>query len=259
MFYFTSEAVVVETTDGVRRVIRAEPENNTAFKLIARGCPALFTISKEDILDKSKAEYVAKTITVLQTLWFLTQIIGRAAQRLPTSTLEIFTISIVISSLVSFVLWWHKPKDVSTPTVIRIDMTKEELDGILNKEYQFPWRRGHWLLISFITVFSSALSAGTPLLAWDFSFPTRAEHLMWIILSVVSCVVVAPLVVGMAYAQYPGHSGPASDLLILTFGHFIVAYVPLRLYFIIEAFVGLRSTPAGLYKSVDWSLYIPHL
>jgi hypothetical protein len=253
--YFASEAVVVETTDGVRRVLGANPWNDTAFKLIAHGCPALFTISKEDILDKSKADYVAKTITVLQTLWFLTQIIGRAAQRLPTSALEIFTLSIVISSLVSFVLWWHKPKDISTPTVIRIDTTKEELDGILNGEYRPSWRSGRWLPISLIAGFS-ALSAGAPLLAWDFSFPTRAEHLMWIIFSVISCVAVIPFVVVVVYdIQSQSFSGPAPNYPLVLF---IVFYVPFRFYFIIEAFVGLRSSPAGLYKSVDWSLYIPH-
>lgn len=101
------------------------------LKLLAHGCAALFSISQEEILDRSKADIASKTITHFKTSWFALQVISRAAQHLAISTLEIFTLGIVACSLVSIFLWWHKPKDVSTQCVIRIHLTNEELEQVL--------------------------------------------------------------------------------------------------------------------------------
>lgn len=45
----------------------------------------------------------------------------------------------------------------------------------------------------------------------------------------------------------------------------VAALIPLTLYglvrifLFIEVFIGLRSVPVGLYKSVNWSYYIPNI
>jgi hypothetical protein len=36
-------------------------------------------------------------------------------------------------------------------------------------------------------------------------------------------------------------------------------YVLVRTYLLVEVFVSLRSVPAGVYQTVNWSLYFPHL
>jgi hypothetical protein len=133
-------------------------------------------LSKRRILDKSKTDAVTKVITILQTLWFATQVIGRASQHLPISTLEIFTVSIVISSFLSFILWWHKPKDVSTQTTLRIEITRDQLYGIirlLEDQVQIMARflgaKGFislfLIFISILAIFCVLFSAGAPLLA----------------------------------------------------------------------------------------------
>jgi hypothetical protein len=265
-FYLRSGAVVVETTDRVRRSLleytwiswTGEPADYP-LKLLAHGCPALFSFSQEEILDKSKADVASKTITLLQTCWFVLQVISRAARHLAISTLEIFTISIVACSLVSTLLWWHKPKDVSTQTVIRIDMTNEELEQVLagpRPEYSPGELRASRAVIYLFAVFAS-FAAGLPLLAWNFSFPTPPELILWNVSAVVvflSClIVIGYFLLGDSIPEDDEGSAYSISVLILT-----ILFVVLRLYFVIEAFIGLRSSPVGLYESVDWSLYLPH-
>ena len=66
----------------------------------------------EDIADKSKSDSVAKCVTLLQVLWFAVQLIGRAVERLPTTTLELLTMGFVVCTIVTYIGWWHKPKDI---------------------------------------------------------------------------------------------------------------------------------------------------
>jgi len=193
-FFLRSGAVVVKTRDRVRRsihhpVLSALPGEIGDYpsKLLAPGCPALFSISQEEILDKSKANIASKAITLLQTFWFALQVISRAAQHLAISTLEIFTISIVASSLLSTLLWWNKPKDVSTQTVIRIDMTNEELEQVLagpRPDYS-PGELRASKAIYLFAVFAS-FSASVPLLAfcnsgWEY-------HMECICYSTIACL-----------------------------------------------------------------------
>ncbi|KAG6913623.1 hypothetical protein DXG01_005517, partial [Tephrocybe rancida] len=51
------------------------------------------TISKEDILDRSKGDILSKAIVLLQVSWFILQVLARAIQRLPITQLEIATIA----------------------------------------------------------------------------------------------------------------------------------------------------------------------
>ncbi len=75
-------------------------------------------ISSSDILDRSKADGLAKILLVCQVLWFLLTCINRAVQGLPLSLLEIVTIAHALCSLLTYALWWRKPKDVDHQTVI---------------------------------------------------------------------------------------------------------------------------------------------
>jgi len=262
-FFLRSGAVVVKTRDRVRRsihhpVLSALPGEIGDYpsKLLAPGCPALFSISQEEILDKSKANIASKAITLLQTFWFALQVISRAAQHLAISTLEIFTISIVASSLLSTLLWWNKPKDVSTQTVIRIDMTNEELEQVLagpRPDYS-PGELRASKAIYLFAVFAS-FSASVPLLAWHFSFATQAENTIWNVFATV-LLLASLFVIGyflmIDYMPDFKHDG---DIFVISVTASTVVYVLLRLYFVTEAFIGLRSSPVGLYESVDWSLY----
>ena len=93
--------------------------------LTARGvallakCGHLPRISKAEILDKSKADNLTKCISCLQAIWMIIQVAGRLAARLPVTLLEVNTMAHVFCALVTYVLWWHKPKLISEPTKLR--------------------------------------------------------------------------------------------------------------------------------------------
>ena len=62
---------------------------------------------------------MAKLLVCTQAGWMLIQVICRTALRLPTSLLEVHTVAHVVCALLMYAIWWHKPRQVVTPTVLR--------------------------------------------------------------------------------------------------------------------------------------------
>ncbi|RAH44994.1 uncharacterized protein BO95DRAFT_482862 [Aspergillus brunneoviolaceus CBS 621.78] len=81
-----------------------------------------------DIEDKSKADAVAKLIALAQVLWFVAQCILRAVHGLPLAQLEAMTLGYIPLIAVTYFFWWHKPKDIRSPTVVELPvaMTSEQ-------------------------------------------------------------------------------------------------------------------------------------
>ncbi|KAL8834439.1 MAG: hypothetical protein Q9170_003735 [Blastenia crenularia] len=103
-----------------------QPSDWTAFPinskqlhwLLQRGHVDYPALTAKEVWDKSKADGFQKSLTCLQTGWFIIQIIGRAIQHLPITTLEITTLSFVLCTLVMFTQWANKPLDVESPTIL---------------------------------------------------------------------------------------------------------------------------------------------
>ncbi|KAK4194912.1 hypothetical protein QBC40DRAFT_289887 [Triangularia verruculosa] len=86
------------------------------------------TIQESQIRDKSKADWLAKSIVCAQAGWMVIQVIGRAAKHMPISLLEINTCGHVACAFVIYLLWWHKPLDILVPTLLPVsDEMKEAL------------------------------------------------------------------------------------------------------------------------------------
>lgn len=77
------------------------------------------------IADKSKADYVAKTLVCIQAAWFMLQCIGRTAQKLPLTLLEIHVLAHVLCAFAMYFLWVDKPYDVGSPIVVEGDRVRE--------------------------------------------------------------------------------------------------------------------------------------
>ncbi|KAH9959073.1 hypothetical protein BC827DRAFT_1135199 [Russula dissimulans] len=69
-------------------------------------------ISKMEIQDKSKGDFVSKAVVILQTTWFVMQCIARGVQGLPITELELATIAFAGLNFVLYLLWWDKPLNV---------------------------------------------------------------------------------------------------------------------------------------------------
>ena len=78
-------------------------------------------ISKEEILDKSKANALGKTLVCLQSAWFCIQCLARLVQNLPLSLLEVNTAVHALAALTVYLFWWQKPLDIEQPTSLLVD------------------------------------------------------------------------------------------------------------------------------------------
>jgi hypothetical protein len=98
--------------DGLRYLLQYEPS-------------LLPDLSLEEIQDKSKASNIAKTIVCCQATWFCAQCCARWYAGIGFSLLELNTLAHCICALIIFMLWWKKPLDVDSPTLINAeDMTE---------------------------------------------------------------------------------------------------------------------------------------
>lgn len=91
--------------------------------LVSHSYIQLPTITYDEIWDKSKADWFAKGITLLQTGWIIIQSIARVVDGLSISPLEIFTFAFIASTTMSYFFWWNKPHDVKTPTILNCEFS----------------------------------------------------------------------------------------------------------------------------------------
>ncbi|KAK1976755.1 hypothetical protein LZ30DRAFT_733762 [Colletotrichum cereale] len=105
--------------DAVRRVT-VTPEGIRLLSFVGK----LPDIHESQIQDKSKADWMAKSLVCIQAGWMVTQVIGRLIKKLPVSLLEINTCGHVACAVLLYLLWWSKPFDVMDPTVLEGDIKK---------------------------------------------------------------------------------------------------------------------------------------
>ncbi|MCJ1322002.1 hypothetical protein MMC15_007347 [Xylographa vitiligo] len=122
-----------------------------------------------------------------------------------------------------------------------------------------------WLLGQFLMVLSLFFGA-VYVAGWNISFPTRAEQIVWRICTVMLfSLVVAFWAVDAGVELHERQKNVSvADKLAVTpirmvlYTFICLVYVIIRLYILIEPFVGLRSLPAVAFETVQWSSFIPH-
>ena len=99
--------------------------------LVQRGYVKLPNLEETHIRDKDKVDGMLRAITLVQTLWFIVNIIARKAQNLAITALELSTSAFVILSMGTTLCWLHKPADVQSPDFIHTEITIAQilLDG----------------------------------------------------------------------------------------------------------------------------------
>jgi hypothetical protein len=114
---FTFDASSFCTNNGIPFTLQRH-----RLTLTARGvaflakCGHLPNIQKNDIVDKSKADSLAKSLACLQAGWMVVQVIGRAVLGLHVTLLEVNTLGHVLCALLTYLLWWNKPRQIYEPT-----------------------------------------------------------------------------------------------------------------------------------------------
>ena len=82
------------------------------------------------IHDKNKVDGMLRFITLVQTLWFLVNLIVRASQGLAITVLELSTSGSVMFSVAITLCWMKKPADIRHPDYLD---TQTELADILRR------------------------------------------------------------------------------------------------------------------------------
>jgi len=219
--------------------------------------------TKVELMDKSKGDWISKSITSLQVIWFISQLVGRAVRQLPATTLELFTCAIIVCTAATYVVWWNKPLNVQCPILLGSEVPAAFLVDhkihALKTYYSFTDRKlpNSYMMSGskegpFVVLIILAFTA-CHLVGWNFYFPTRTEQLLWRIASVLCAGMPAMI----SCCRYFGSSGAEvwEKLMWFCTG----AYVLVRVYLLVEVFISLRSVPVDVYTAVDWSAYIPHI
>lgn len=77
-------------------------------------------LDEKNIRDKSNADSSVKLLALWQVSWFVAQSIMRVAHHLPLSALESMTLSYIPLFAVTYSLWWLKPKDIDTASIVNL-------------------------------------------------------------------------------------------------------------------------------------------
>lgn len=77
-----------------------------------------FDVSDDDIRDKSKADYLAKGLVIVQVAYIFLQCVSRKAVGLPLTPLEVHTLVHAGCAVFMYALWFYKPFDVRAPMVV---------------------------------------------------------------------------------------------------------------------------------------------
>jgi hypothetical protein len=177
-------------------------------------------VSKSEIEDKSIGDFLVKFLAIVHTLWQISQLIARYAEKYPASQIEVATVAFALCAFWTYALFWCKPQDVKTPYMLeatRYPTNKEMLSlaergpthitGLFTGYgYTIPEHALHRILqdkpevleggyLGWAGTILGGMMFGVVLLiAWNFNFPTRVEKILWRIAATATSI--APLVWG---------------------------------------------------------------
>jgi hypothetical protein len=250
------------------------------------------SIPAEDVEKRAKTNYLVKALVCLQASWLVAQVIGRAVAKLPITTLEIVTVGYVVCALITYSCYWHKPQDAEVPILVNCkSLTRASFLKQIKSVHDTPFKH-RWWARAFACMVAGTFGA-VHCTAWNFCFPTSAEGEMWRVGSVL--IVVIPSAITCFGPHFYSKSLRIPDwlpdwlqdllpdclpkwlvhsvmmlskvlgkmlavVLVLVLGLvLILGCVVFRPFLSIEPFIAFRSVPVGIFYTVNWSNWIPHV
>jgi hypothetical protein len=253
--------------------------------------PSLPHITEEEIGDKSKSDPLLKTLAMGQILWSIVQISVRAISGQSISLLELSVLAFAACAIVVYLLYWSKPKNVSTAmTVFEFDneipqTIRDHFTDVLDPIREFlvpktsardyprtskgrPIRtltyhdgsKGSGAMAGFMYAAGPALFGGVHIAGWNFFFPTQVEKILWRSASVYTTAisVIILLFVPAEYFCLQLFLGePAASEKKFMLPALAWIYILARLIILIETFRTLVYLPLDAFTS-SWTAEIPH-
>ncbi|KAI5812376.1 hypothetical protein BZA77DRAFT_253280 [Pyronema omphalodes] len=254
-------------------------------------------VDPKQIEDKSKADILAKFLVCFQVFWMLVETSARKLSGYPLALLEVHVFVHVVCALMMYALWFKKPVDVRhavdvTDQIPQDLRTKVQSDLLRVNNLAVPstWRNASWsldVIMSGSIILMNAMYGGAHLSTWNFDFPTNIERMLWktsCIITLCGCLVAPGYLIWGDFAL--DGSGIIVTTLSLFTGEFIneendgedsnallylvnaivvisILALPImlaaRIFLVVESFISLRDVPTGVYATVPWAQYIPHI
>ena len=96
--------------------------------------------TEAEIKDRGKSDWLAKSLVILQTSWFVMQCIARGIKHLPVTHLEIVTLAYAAMNFVIYVFWWNKPLNVNRPVRVFRESGESEPSETQSQSSSEAWK-----------------------------------------------------------------------------------------------------------------------
>ena len=199
-----------------------------------------------EIESRTKADWIAKLVAVLQATWFLANVLSRIIQNLPVTPLEDTTAASACCGLVAFLLYFRCPQDVQErfPIKLRAGDSRSGPRDTKTNGGLLSLSLSH---LASLTMVLLAGFTGAHLAAWNYPFPSVMDMWMWRAAALFTFVTGAVTIgVDRFISRNPFY-------VLLGF------YGICRLVTVTLAFAAFRHSPAEAYQRSSWSAYWGHI
>lgn len=284
---FLSDSSDLQSPDAKARPVH--PLSHVDVTLMVRRKQLTLPLESE-IQDRGKSDWLAKTIILIQTLWFVVQCIARGIEHLPTTELEVVTLAYIAINFGISIAWWNKPRNVDRPIRAFTEPSEPDTAQLWNwAENMFCFILGFQdrfidlhhrrkvpifysgkpnapevVLSDLIALAVGVIFGAVHCIAWSFEFSSTTQGLLWRFSSVVIISVPFLLIVlGLGRVAYLGRLGLGkglfSDCFFLVLSISGILYVACRFVTLVVAIMNLSSLPPGALQAVYWTNLIPHV
>ncbi|KAF7970717.1 hypothetical protein HWV62_23204 [Athelia sp. TMB] len=242
--------------------------------------------STDELANQSKGDFLSKGIAILQTIWFVVQCLARLAEHLPITNLEVMTLAYTVMTVAMYVAWWHKPLNIScairAPAVasekqvevkvawerfLNYVMGSPDDDVDLRSLQRVPTFWAGQPDIDDVTkadaialVVAMAFGA-VHCLAWDYTFASHTERLLWRVSAVAIIAVPAGILLFLLLIKIERWGFEYVGGILGVVFVFVGAplYICARTILLVFSFTTLTSLPHSIYQIVQWTEFIPHI
>jgi hypothetical protein len=140
--------------------------------------------TEADILDRSKSDRFAKSITILQVSYFCISCFVRLGKHLPITLLELGTLGFAACSMVSYAVSFKKPRAANS-TVILPDLKLgscpsaakivKDNGPLLKSTGTSKWKSDTWIPTILLSVVLGAIHIA----GWNLAFPSQVDRWLW--------------------------------------------------------------------------------